>query len=135
MPFSLLAPAAALKMISVNLRPEKQLRKAAEARDVFVPAAQLLRLDIAEAEPETLASSTLNRYRHARTASRRLLTAMAALLPPALQARWRDELLGELHTLPTRRSRTRFATHPLDGVPRLAVTLRRPALRSRQARP
>ena len=72
MPFSLLAPAAALKMISVNLRPEKQLRKAAEARDVFVPAAQLLRLDIDEAELETLASSTLNRYRHARTASRRL---------------------------------------------------------------
>lgn len=135
MPFSLLAPAAALKMISVNLRPEKQLRKAAEARDVFVPAAQLLRLDIAEAEPETLVSSTLNRYRHARTASRRLLTAMAALLPPASQARWRDEWPGELHTLPTLRSRSRFATHPLDGVPRLAVTLRRPALRSRQARP
>ena len=86
MPFSLLAPAAALKMISVNLRPEKQLRKAAEARDVFVPAAQLLRLDIVEAELETLASSTLNRYRHARTASRGLLTAMAALLPPAPQA-------------------------------------------------
>jgi len=121
-------------MISVNLRPERQLRKAAEARDVF-PAAQLLRLDIAEAELETLASSTLNRYRHARTASRGLLTAMAALPPPAPQARWRDELLGELYTLPTSRSRSRFAAHPLFGVPRLAVTLRRPALRSRQARP
>lgn len=81
MPFSLLSPAAAIKMICVNRRPEKQLRKAAEACDVFVPAARLLRLGIVETELETLASSTLNRYRHARTASRRLLAAMAALLP------------------------------------------------------
>lgn len=121
MPFSLLAPAAALKMICVNLRLEKQLCKATEAHHVFVPAAWLLRLDTVETELEILASSTLNRYRYARTASRRLLAAMAALLPPATQARWRDELWGELHTL--------------FGVPRLAVTLRRPALRSRQARP
>jgi hypothetical protein len=135
MPFSLLAPAAALKVICVNLRPENQLCKATEARDVFVLAAWLLRLNIVETELETLASSTLNRYRHARTASRRLLTAMAALLPPATQARWRDEWLGELHTLPTRRSRARCAAHTLFGVPGLAVTLRRPALRSSQARP
>jgi GTP pyrophosphokinase len=116
------------------LRPEKQLRKAAEARDVFVPAARLLRLDVVEAELETLASTTLNRHRHARTASGRLLTAMAALLPSAAQARWREEWLGELHTLPARRSRARFAGHTLLGVPRLAVTLRRPAPGNRQAR-
>jgi hypothetical protein len=119
-------------VICVDLRPEKQLCKATEARDVFVLAAWLLRLNIVETEMETLASSTLNRYRHARTASRRLLTAMAALLPPTTQARWRDEWLGELHT---RCSRARFAAHTLFGVPGLAVTLRRPALRSRQARP
>jgi hypothetical protein len=136
MPFSLLAPAAALKVICVSVRPEKQLCKATEARDVFVLAAWFLRLNIVETELETLASSTLNQYRHARTASRRLLTAMAALLPPAAQARWwRDEWLGELHTLATRRSRARCAAHTLFGVPGLAVTLRRPALRSGQARP
>lgn len=124
MPFSLLAPAETLKMIFVSLRPEKKLRKAAEARDVLVPAARLLRLDIVEAELKTPASSTLNLYRHARTACGRLLTAMAALMPPASQAQWRDERLGELHTLPTRRRRARFAAHTLSGV-----------LRSRQARP
>ena len=51
------------------LPPDKQLRKAAEARDVFVPAARLLRLDTVESEMETLASATLSRNRHARTAS------------------------------------------------------------------
>jgi (p)ppGpp synthase/HD superfamily hydrolase len=117
------------------LPPDKQLRKAAEARDVFVPAARLLRLDTVEAELETLAFTTLSRNRHARTASGRLLAATTALLPPATQARWREEWLGELHTLPARRSRARFAAHTLLGVPRLAVTLRRPAPGSRQAPP
>jgi (p)ppGpp synthase/HD superfamily hydrolase len=117
------------------LPPDKQLRKATEARDVFVPAARLLHLDTVESELEALASTTLSRNRHARTASGRLLTATTALLPPATQARWREEWLGELHTLPARRSRARFAAHTLLGVPRLAVTLRRPAPGSRQARP
>jgi (p)ppGpp synthase/HD superfamily hydrolase len=117
------------------LRPEKQLRKATEARDFFVPAARLLRLEMVEAELETLASTTLSRHRHAHTASGRLLTAMAALLPPATQARWREEWLGELHTLPARRRRVCFAAHTLIGIPRLAVTLRRPAPGNRQARP
>jgi (p)ppGpp synthase/HD superfamily hydrolase len=117
------------------LRPEKQLRKAAEARDVSVPAARLLRLHTMESELETLASTTLSRNRYACTASGRLLTAMTVLLPPATQARWREEWLGELHTLPARRSRARFAAYTLLGVPRLAVTLRRPAPGSRQARP
>jgi (p)ppGpp synthase/HD superfamily hydrolase len=117
------------------LPPGKQLRKATEARDVFVPAARLLRLDTVESELETLASTTLSRNRHARTTSGRVLTVMAALLPPASQARWRAEWLGELHTLPARRNRASFAAHTLLGVPRLAVTLRRPAPSSRQARP
>ena len=136
MPFPLLAPAAALKMICVNLQPDKQqLHMAAKARDVFVPAAWLLRLGIVEAELETLASSTLNQYRHARTASIRLLTAMAALLPSATPARWRDAWPGELHTLPMRRSRSRSTAHTLFGVPRSAETRCRPVLCSRQARP
>jgi (p)ppGpp synthase/HD superfamily hydrolase len=117
------------------LPPDKQLRKATEARDFFVPAARLLRLDTVESELETLACATLSRNRHARTASGRLLTATAALLPPATRARWRQEWLGELHTLPGRRGRARFAAHTLLGIPRLAVTLRRPAPGSRQARP
>ena len=117
------------------LRPDKQLRKAREAREVFVPAARLLRLNTVRAELETLAAATLSRNRHARTASGRLLTATAALLPPATQARWREEWLGELSTLPARLSRARFAAHTLLAIPRLAVTLRRHAPGARQARP
>lgn len=117
------------------LPPGKQLRKATEAREVFVPAARLLSLDTVESELETLASATLSRTRHVRSASARLLTVIGALLPPATQARWREEWLGELHTLPARRSRARFAAHTLLGVPRLAVTLWRPAPGSRQVRP
>ena len=117
------------------LPPDKQLQKAAQARDVFVPAARLLRLSMVESELAALASATLSRNRYARTTSGRVLTATAALLPPAAQARWREEWLGELHTLPARRSRARFAAHTLLGVPRLAVTLRRPAPASRQVRP
>jgi (p)ppGpp synthase/HD superfamily hydrolase len=117
------------------LPPDKQLRKAAEARDVFVPAARLLRLDTVESELGTLAAATLRRNRHARTASGRLLTATAALLPPATRTRWRQEWLGELHSLPARRSRARFAVHTLLGIPRLAVTLRRSAPGAGQAPP
>ena len=107
--------------------PGKQFRKATEAREVFVPAARLLHLETVGSELEALASATLSRTRHVRSASGRLLTSMAALLPPDTQARWREEWLGELHTLPARRHRARFAAHTVLGVPRLAVTLRRPA--------
>jgi (p)ppGpp synthase/HD superfamily hydrolase len=116
------------------LPSEKQLRKAAEARDFFVPAARLLCLDTVGSELEALACTTISRNRHARTASSRLLIATAGLLPLAAQARWREEWLGELHTLHARRSRARFAAHTPLAIPRLAVTLRRPAPGDRQAR-
>jgi hypothetical protein len=115
------------------LPQEKQLRKARESLAVFVPAARLLSMDKVESELETLASATLRRNRHARTISGRLLSVMTALLPAAAQTRWREEWLGELHTLPARRSRARFAAHTLLAIPRLAVTLRRPAPANRWA--
>ena len=117
------------------LRPDKQLRKAREVREVFVPAARLLGLDTVLAELETLAAATLSRHRHAHTASGRLLTATAALLPQATQSRLREEWLGELSTLPARLGRARFAAHTLLAILRLAVTLRRHAPRARQSRP
>ncbi len=109
------------------LPQEKQLRKARESLAVFVPAARLLSMDKVDSELERLASATLRRNRHAHTTSGRLLTVMTALLPAAARTRWREEWLGELHTLPARRSRARFVVHTLLAVPRLAVTLRRPA--------
>ena len=106
---------------------ERQLRKAREALEIFAPVAAQLRMDTIKAELETLAYATIKRHRHAHSASARLLVAMTALLPAASRTRWCEEWLGELHTLPARRDRARFATHTLLGIPRLAVTVRMPA--------
>ncbi len=110
------------------LTQAKQLRKAREALELFVPVARQLNLDAIRSELETLASAALQRNRRVDTLSGRVLSAAAsALLPVATRTRWREEWLAELHTLPGRRDRARFAAHTLLGVPRLAVTLRLPA--------
>jgi (p)ppGpp synthase/HD superfamily hydrolase len=105
----------------------KQLRKARESLDIFVLVAAQLSLDEIEAELETLAYATMKRNRHARSVPGRLLVAAAGLLPAATRARWCQEWLGELHTLPARRDRARFAIHTTLGIPRLAITVRLPA--------
>ena len=105
----------------------KQLRKARESLDIFVPVASQLSMGRIEAELETLAYATMKRSRHARSASGRLLVAMTALLPAATRTRWCEEWPGELHTLPARRDRAGFAMHTVLGVPRLAFMVRMPA--------
>jgi GTP pyrophosphokinase len=102
----------------------RQLRKARESLDVFVPAASQLRMPVIGAELETLAYATMKRNRHARSVSGRLLVAVTALLPAATRTRWCEEWLGELHTLPARRDRIGFAVHTALGIPRLAFTVR-----------
>lgn len=115
-------------MRTVQFIPQaKQLRKARESLDIFVPVAAQLSLDEIEAELETLAYGTMQRSRHARSVPGRLLVAAAALLPADTRARWCQEWLGELHTLPARRDRARFAIHTTLGIPRLAITVRLPA--------
>jgi (p)ppGpp synthase/HD superfamily hydrolase len=111
----------------------KQLRKARESLDIFVPAASLLSMGTVEAELKMLAHATMKRNRHAHSASGRLLTAAAALLPAATRTRWCEEWLGELHTLPARRDRASFAVHTAVGIPRLALTVRMPATGRRRA--
>ena len=105
---------------------DKQLRKAGEALGFFAPMAARLSLGTIESELKTLASATLQRHRCTGSASGRLLTLMTSILPTSAQIRWSDEWLGELHTVPTRRAGARFALHTMLGVPRPAVTLRRP---------
>jgi hypothetical protein len=83
--------------------------------------------DTIEVELEALAYATMKRNRHARSASGRLLLAVAALLPAAIRIRWCEEWLAELHTLPARRDRVRFAIHTASGIPQLAFTVRMPA--------
>jgi len=117
------------------LPQETQLRKAREVLDFFVPVAQQLvaqqlvaqqlRMDAVRSELETLASAALARNRYARAASGRLVAAAATLLPAATRNRWREEWLGELQTLPTRKDRASFTAHAALGMGRLALTLRR----------
>jgi (p)ppGpp synthase/HD superfamily hydrolase len=115
-------------MRTVQFIPQaKQLRKARESLDIFVPVAAQLSMGTIEAELETLAYATMKRNRHARSASGRLLVAMSALLPAPARTRWCEEWLGELHTLPAWRDRAGFAIHTLLGIPRLAITVRMPA--------
>jgi (p)ppGpp synthase/HD superfamily hydrolase len=122
-------------MRTLHFLPQaKQLRKAREALDIFVPVAQQLRMDKIKSELEALASAALKRNRLARTASGRLLAATTALLPAATRNRWREEWLGELHALPARRARASFAAHTLLANSRLALTLRRPRASRRPAR-
>ncbi len=115
-------------MRTVQFIPQvKQLRKARESLDIFVRVAAQLGMDTIEVELEALAYATMTRNRHARSASGRLLLAVAALLPAAIRTRWCEEWLAELHTLPARRDRVRFAIHTASGTPRLAFTVRMPA--------
>jgi GTP pyrophosphokinase len=121
-------------MRTVQFIPQaKQLRKARESLDIFVPVAAQLSMDMIEAELETLAHATMKRNRHARSASGRMLVAVTALLPAATRTRWCEEWLGELHTLPARRDRASFAIHTVLGTPRLAFTVRIPARGHRPA--
>ena len=121
-------------MRTVQFIPQaKQLRKARESLDIFVPVAAQLSMDMIEAELETLAYATMKRNRHARSASGRLLVAMAALLPAATRTRWCEEWLGELHSLPARRDRADYTIHTVLGIPRLAITVRMPARNHRRS--
>ena len=121
-------------MRTVQFIPQaKQLRKARESLDIFVPVAAQLSMDMIEAELETLAHATMKRNRHARSASGRMLVAVTALLPAATRTRWCEEWLAELHTLPARRDRASFAIHTVLGIPPLAFTVRIPARGHRRA--
>jgi (p)ppGpp synthase/HD superfamily hydrolase len=118
-----------------HLPPTAQVRASSHTLRVLVPAARRLGLEAIRSELENLAAGALKQYGfRAATVSGRLLATAAALLPSATRTRWREEWLGELSVLPTRRERVTFAVHILAGMPRLAVTLRRRA-HGKQARP
>jgi hypothetical protein len=108
------------------LPPDRQRRKSQETLDVFAPLAGRLGLGQIRQELETLARARLSAPGQAGVQmSFHALTAGAVLLlPHESRARWLEEWLSDLQTLPDRRARTRFAAQLLVGMPRLAATLR-----------
>jgi hypothetical protein len=110
-----------------HLPRASQVQKSAETLRFLVPVARALRMAAIGSELENLASATLQRHsQRPGTAPGHLLAATAALLPAAARARWREEWLGELQVLGTRRERFTFAGQVVLGIGRLAVTLYRP---------
>jgi hypothetical protein len=111
-------------------RPQIQSQPIACHDDALAGLREILRvtrMDTIEVELEALSYATMKRNRHARSASGRLLLAVAALLPAAIRTRWCEEWLAELHALPARRDRVRIAIHTAFGIPQLAFTVRMPA--------
>lgn len=107
------------------LPPDRQRVKSRQTLDVLAPLAGRLGLDQVRRELEALAEAGLaGPGQTGVRLSFHALTAGAVLLPPHSRARWLEEWLSDLQTLPDRRARTRFATQLLVGMPRLAVALR-----------
>jgi hypothetical protein len=110
-----------------HLPRAKQVLKSRQTLEIIVPLARTLRMEAISSELEDLASAVL--YRHGyrpRRASDRLLAASTMLLPAAARARWREEWLAEIGTLPTRHERLTFAVQIMLGIGRLAITLYQP---------
>ncbi len=115
------------------LTPAKQQRKSREVIEAFVPLARAVGMPTMERELAERATAVLAAGDRGCNpagppgrcgASRRLLALTALLLPGPARGRWLEEWTGELSTLPTRRSRARFAVSTLTGMPAMAVTLR-----------
>ncbi|MGH4012117.1 MAG: HD domain-containing protein [Pseudonocardiaceae bacterium] len=114
------------------LPPGRQQLISREVLQVNAPLAHLLGMDTLKRELEDLASEILYPrlpHERRRTVAKRALATLVVLLPSATRARWLEEWTGELSVLPTRRARARFVVQMLYGIPRLAVTLRRPLTR------
>ncbi|MFF3371679.1 HD domain-containing protein [Streptomyces sp. NPDC002680] len=110
----------------------RQLLKARETLDVFVPVASAAGMDTVGRELRDLASAVLRPAPSSYAVTGRLLTALALLLPAGQRARWLEEWGADLATHTTRRARTRFTLRVLLGAPRLSMTLRRPSREERR---
>jgi hypothetical protein len=111
-----------------HLPEAKQVQRSRHTLEVLVPLARTLRVGTIESELKDLASATLRRYDQPPGTASSLVVAATAVLPASARARWREEWLGELQVLSTRRERVTFAAQIVLGIARLAATLYRPAV-------
>lgn len=110
----------------------RQVLKARETLDVFVPVASAAGLETVGRELRNLASAVLRPAPSSYAVTGRLLTALALLLPAGQRARWQEEWSADLAEHTTRRARTRFTLRVLLRAPRLSMTLRRPLRQERR---
>ncbi|MFJ8936452.1 HD domain-containing protein [Streptomyces sp. NPDC102365] len=120
-----------MRTITFMAQP-KQLLKARETLDVFVPVASAAGLETVGCELQDLASAVLQPPPSSYAVTGRLLTALTLLLPSQQRARWQEEWSGDLAAHTTRRARTRFVLRVLLGAPRLSMALRRPSRQERR---
>jgi hypothetical protein len=114
------------------LPEDRRRKKSQETLDFVAPLAGRLGLSQVEQELERLATATLS-GQDGLQASFGVIAASAILLPRHARARWPEEWLGELHVLPGRRARLRFAARQVIAMPRMAFALRRAVADDRRA--
>jgi hypothetical protein len=111
-----------------HLPQPSQVRNSSETLEWLVPAARAMRAGAIARELEQLAATTLRRHgQRPEGASGRVLALSAVVLPASSRARWREEWLAELSTLPTRRKRARYVAGILLGMGKMAAAVYRPA--------
>jgi hypothetical protein len=111
-----------------------QVDRSLQTLQVQVPLTRSLGAETLGAELADLACATLRRHYQSQTASGRIMSSSALLLPRAVRARWCEEWLAELHLHSTRRARAIFTAQIAVATSRLAVTLRNPAAKHRGRR-
>ena len=106
----------------------KQVSKSSQTLTYLVPAARALRAGAIAHELEQLATATLRRHGQLPAgAAGHMLALTAAVLPADARARWREEWLGELSRLGTRRERVSYAAGMVLGTGKMIATLYQPA--------
>ncbi len=91
------------------LDEEKRRLKSQQTLDLMAPLARRLGLPGISDELESIARTRLTVWSADARATYQARALGTFLLPPAARARYLDEWLGELDTLPDRPARTRFA--------------------------
>ncbi|WP_204038582.1 HD domain-containing protein [Acrocarpospora phusangensis] len=113
-------------MRTIDVMPPEMIRlRSRETLEIIVPVAARLGLDEIRLELESLARARYDTSDgHGIGLAFHAISTGAVILPPAARARYLEEWLSDLHSLPDRPTRRRFTVQLLAGMPRLAAVLR-----------